>query len=60
MPCTWLTVKEAAIYLKVHYTTVRRYVKLGKLKAHKPGGKLVRICLEELEKLGEEATDEPS
>lgn len=58
MSCTWLTMKEAAIYLKVHHHTIRRYVKLGKLKVNRPGGKLVRICLGELEKFGEEATSE--
>jgi len=45
--------QEAALYLKVHYTTVQRYIKLGKLKVHKPGGKLVRVCQEELERFAE-------
>lgn len=54
MPCTWLTMEEAAIYLKVHRTTVKRYIKSGKLKASRPGGRLVRICLEELQRFSNE------
>ena len=52
MVCTWLTMDEAAIYLKVHRNTIKRYIKRGLLKVHRPGGRLVRICIEELEKLG--------
>ena len=51
-PCSWLTMQEAADYLKVHRDTIKRYIRLGKLKAHKPGGRLVRICRSDLENLG--------
>ncbi|KKM06144.1 hypothetical protein LCGC14_1746980 [marine sediment metagenome] len=57
MACTWLTMEEAAIYLKVHKHTIKSYIKRGLLKVNKPGGKLVRICLGELEKLGEPADE---
>ncbi len=57
MSCTFLTMDEAAIYLKVHRHTIKEYIKRGILKANKPGGKLVRICLGELEKLGEPADE---
>lgn len=60
MSCAWLTYDEAAAYLKVHKSTIRRYVKQKKLKVHRPGGKLVRICFEELAKLGEEANNDSS
>jgi excisionase family DNA binding protein len=53
-----LTVQEAAIYLQLSVSSIRRYVRSGKLKVSRPGGKLVRICLEELAKLGEEASSE--
>jgi excisionase family DNA binding protein len=60
MACTWLTVQEAAIYLKLSVTTIRRYMRSGRLKVSRPGGKLIRICLDELAKLGEEADSGPS
>jgi len=41
------TVNQAAIALKVHPLTVRRYIKEGKLKAVRVGGN-VRIALNEL------------
>lgn len=53
MSCTWLTMDEAAIYLRVHKSTIKRYIRLDKLRASRPGGKLVRICLEDLEKFAE-------
>ncbi|KKN10950.1 hypothetical protein LCGC14_1031300 [marine sediment metagenome] len=40
--------QEAADHIKVHYTTVQKYIYSGKLKFSKPGGKIVRICLEDL------------
>ncbi|KKL50687.1 hypothetical protein LCGC14_2302970 [marine sediment metagenome] len=46
--CTWLTMKEAADHIKVHYVTMQKYVHSGKLKASRPTGKLIRICLEDL------------
>ncbi|MDD5416198.1 MAG: helix-turn-helix domain-containing protein [Candidatus Daviesbacteria bacterium] len=41
------TVNQAAIALKVHPLTVRRYIKEGKLKAVRVGGN-VRIALNDL------------
>ncbi len=54
MSCTWLTIREAADFLKVHPTTIMRYIKDGKLKRMKPSTHIVRICLEELNALGDE------
>jgi len=48
MSCTWLTIREAADHIKVHYTSIQKYIYSGKLKVSRPGGKIVRICLEEL------------
>ncbi len=48
MSCEWLTMKEAANHIRVHYTTMQKYVFTGKLKSSKPTGKLIRICLEDL------------
>ena len=41
------TVKQAAITLKVHPLTIRRYIKEGKLKAYRAGGN-IRIALADL------------
>lgn len=41
------TVNQAAITLKVHPLTIRRYIKEGKLKAYRAGGN-VRIALPDL------------
>jgi len=49
MACAWLTMQEAADHIKVHYTTIQKYIYSGKLKVSRPGGKIVRICQEELE-----------
>ena len=60
MACTWLTVKEAADWLKVHPATLYGYIHSGKLKVNRPGGRgpgtrsSIRICLEVLNSLGEE------
>ena len=51
MSCTWLTMQEAADHIKVHYTTIQKYIYKGKLKVSKPGGNIVRICLEDLQDL---------
>jgi predicted adenylyl cyclase CyaB len=45
-----LTVKEAASLLKVHWQTIRNYIKEGKIKAHKVG-RNIRIRESELNKL---------
>lgn len=41
------TVNQAAIALKVHPLTIRRYIKAGKLKAFRVGGN-IRISLNDL------------
>lgn len=41
------TVNQAAIILKIHPLTVRRYIKEGKLKAYRVGGN-VRISVNDL------------
>lgn len=48
MSCTWLTLKEAADFIKVHYTTIQIYVKSGRLKVSRPSKGVIRICLEDL------------
>ncbi|MFX4221515.1 MAG: helix-turn-helix domain-containing protein [Thalassobaculum sp.] len=41
----WLTVEAVATALCVHHTTVRRWIKAGKLKAKKVGGTVrIRSC----------------
>ena len=54
MACTWLTIREAADFIKVHPATIMRYIRDGKLKASRPSKRIVRICLEELNSLGDE------
>lgn len=41
------TVSQAAITLKVHPLTIRRYIKEGKLKAYRAGGN-IRISVNDL------------
>lgn len=41
------TINQAAIALKIHPLTVRRYIKEGKLKAYRVGGN-IRITLNDL------------
>ena len=41
------TVNQAAIALKVHHLTIRRYIKVGKLKAFRVGGN-IRISVNDL------------
>lgn len=48
MSCTWLTLKEAADFIKVHYTTIQGYVSSGRLKVSRPSKGIMRICLEDL------------
>lgn len=55
--CAWLTVPEAANYIKVSKSTLYRYIREKRLRVNRPGGTLIRICLEELNRLGEEAND---
>ncbi len=53
MSCTWLTVKEAADFIKVHYTTLQKYMYSGKLKVSRPSKGVIRICLTDLEEFME-------
>lgn len=41
------TVKQAAIVLKIHQITIRRYIREGRLKAYRAGGN-IRIALADL------------
>lgn len=41
------TINQAAIVLKVHPLTIRRYIKEGKLKAYRVGGN-IRIAVNDL------------
>lgn len=41
------TINQAAISLKVHSLTVRRYIKEGKLKAYRVGGN-IRVSVNDL------------
>lgn len=45
MDLEWVSVKEIAEGLKVHTGTVYRWIKEGRLRAIKPGGRIVRIRL---------------
>jgi excisionase family DNA binding protein len=49
----WLTVKEAASYLKVSRSTIFRRIKEGKLKPYK-SGKITRILKDDLDRLFKE------
>lgn len=51
----WLTIEEAARYLKLSIETVRRYVRTGKLKATRLE-RQYRINREELDRLLAEGT----
>ena len=46
----YMTIKEAALYMKVHVETIRRWVNEGKLKAYK-GVKIIRFKKEDLDRL---------
>jgi excisionase family DNA binding protein len=46
----YMTIKDAAAYLKVHEETIRRWVKAGKLVAYK-GEKIIRFKKEDLDKV---------
>ncbi len=54
MACAWLTVRESAEFLRVDKATLYRYIQQKKLKVNRPGGHVIRICLEELNAFGEE------
>jgi excisionase family DNA binding protein len=50
----WITVKEVADTLRVHPTTVREWIRSGRLKAARFGGKDYRIKREDYEKFIQE------
>jgi excisionase family DNA binding protein len=45
---TWLTVKQAADLVQVHDRTIRYWIRTGKLKAYRVGGR-VRISRADLD-----------
>ncbi len=48
MSCEWLTVKEAAAYVKVTTHAIHRWIRTGRLScSHTPGGER-RICKADL------------
>ena len=54
MSTEWITVKEVADTLRVHPTTVREWIRSGRLKAARFGGKDYRIKREDYEKFIQE------
>ena len=50
MACTWLSAVEASEYLRVDKTTLYKWIKDGRIQASQPGGKIYKICLEELQR----------
>ncbi len=60
MACTWLTIQEAADYIKVHYTTIQKYIYSGKLKVSRPSAGVIRICLEDIQAFMEGDSGSPS
>lgn len=50
--CTFLTIKQAAVYLQVSVHTIRRRIQDGSLRAYRVG-KLLRIRTDTLEALAE-------
>ena len=44
----WLTLQEAADHLKVKVTTIRKYIRLGKLQAYRQGN-IVRLKKDDLD-----------
>lgn len=49
LSCTWLTAREVATHLGMNLQTVLRWLREGKIKAYKPGGRDWRVCLTELD-----------
>jgi len=47
----YLSLKEAASFLKISESTIRRYIKEGRLKASQPNGREYRINRSDLLKL---------
>jgi excisionase family DNA binding protein len=54
----WMTVKEAAKYLKVSQMTIFRWTKSGKLP-HQKMGNSIRITLDDLNNLGQDTDTSP-
>lgn len=57
-PETYVTLKEAAKYLRVSYRTVYRWLSQGRLKFFRAGAESTRIPLSELDKFIAENTNE--
>lgn len=54
MGCTWLSIRETATHLNVHHTTVRKLIKQGKLPARRISEGVIRLCLEDVNNVGEQ------
>ncbi|ETT28032.1 hypothetical protein RAJCM14343_2743 [Rhodococcus aetherivorans] len=48
----WCSVTEAADYLGVHHTFIRRLVAEGRVEAMRVGGRMIRIRIASLESAG--------
>jgi len=49
MPTPWVTEAGAAQYLGVHPRTIRQMLKDGRLTAHRLGGRIVRLNINEID-----------
>lgn len=54
-----LTVEEVAALLRVHHSTVRRFIADGQLTALRPGGKVYRISRDDLDRFMAESEVRP-
>ena len=43
--------EEAATYLSVSVSTIRRWIRAGDLKGYRKGGRIIRLDLADVEKL---------
>lgn len=55
----WLSARQVADLLKVHKTTVFKWVTEGLLKAYKPGGRVIRVKRTDLNEMLEEFKKKP-
>lgn len=51
----WLTIQEAADVSSVHYSTIRRWIASGQLRAYKFGPRAIRIDPTDLQAMAEPA-----
>ena len=50
-PAQWYPVPEAALYARVSSRTIRRWIALGRLPAHRVGPRLLQVNRADLDKL---------